>query len=76
MTSLSLEVFCPQCINDVASYLGEKGGGKGVRFWGSLFTHSLADSRHIRKSLRVNINSLLTTTWEFPIFSKSKMCQH
>ena len=28
MTSLSLEVFCPQCINDVASYLGEKGGGE------------------------------------------------
>ena len=77
MTSWSLEVFCPQCINDVASYLGEKrGGGKGVRFWGSLFTHSLADSRHIRKSLRVNINSLLTTTWEIPIFSKSKRCQH
>ena len=33
MTSLRLEVFCPQCINDVASYLGGKGGGgKGSGF--------------------------------------------
>ena len=26
---LSLGVFCPQCINDVTSYLGEKKGGGG-----------------------------------------------
>ena len=38
MTSLGLEVFCPQCMNDVASCLGEKGGGRGPVL-GEPFTH-------------------------------------
>ena len=71
---LSLGVFCPQCRNDVARYLGGKrGGGQGVRFWGSLFTHSLADSSHISKSLRVIIDSFVNHNMgKFPYSQKVK----
>ena len=52
---------------------GKKGGGKGVRFWGILFTHSLADSSHIRKSLRIIINSFVNHNMgKFPYSQKIK----
>ena len=59
MTSLSLRVFCPQCINDMQDFWGKKRSGgrdKGGPVREAFFTHSLADSIHISKSLRVNID--------------------
>ena len=48
MTSFGLEVFCPECMNDVTSCLGERWGKRGPVL-GEPFTHHLADSRHNRK---------------------------